>query len=288
MRRDMPHPDARPRAVAIAVHDVSPATWRECRELLAMVDDAGAARVTLLVVPRNHHGAGVPGDAAIVRALDSRLARGDELALHGYFHVDDAPAPRTLPEWFARRVLTRSEGEFAALDTRAAAWRIGRGVALFERLGWPLAGFVPPAWLLSDGARRAIAHCAHGFDYVTVRSGIYHLPAWRFERTANLCYSPDTALRRAVSRAVIGHELRRANGVPLLRISLHPQDVRGEGVLRHWQGLIAEALAARTAVTKRDWVRGFRAAEAPPGWRKQPPPVTANDAARASPVHAAS
>jgi len=283
----MPLPDAAPRAVAIAVHDVSPATWRECRELLAMVDDAGAARVTLLVVPRYHHRAGVPGEPAFVRAMEARLARGDELALHGYFHVDDAPAPHTLPQWFARRVLTRTEGEFAALDARASAWRIGRGVALFERLGWPLAGFVPPAWLLSDGARHALAHCAHGFEYVTVRSGIYHLPEWRFERTANLCYSPDTALRRAVSRFGIGHELRRASAVPLLRISLHPQDVRGEGVLRHWQRLVADALAVRTAVTKREWVRRFRA-EVPPGCRKQPQRVPAADAARASPAHAAS
>jgi uncharacterized protein len=252
-----------------------------------MLDDAGAAPVTLLVIPQHHYGVSLLREHAFVHAMDARMARGDELALHGYFHVDDAPAPRTLRQWFARRILTRTEGEFAALDAHASAWRIGRGVALFERLGWPLAGFVPPAWLLSDGARSALSQCAHAFEYVTVRSGIYHLPAWRFEPTANLCYSPDTALRRAVSRAAIGHELRRAAALPLLRISLHPQDVRGSGVLGHWRRLIADALGERTAVTKRDWVRQFRSAEVPADDRPRPRFVSGNDAA-ALPAHATS
>jgi predicted deacetylase len=288
VNRDTPHPDTAQRAVAVAVHDVSPATWRECRELLAMLDDAGAAPVTLLVVPHHHYRASVLRDPAFVRAMEARLARRDELVLHGYFHVDDAPAPRTPTEWFARRVLTRAEGEFAALDARASAWRIERGIALFKRLGWPLAGFVPPAWLLGDGARNALLHCAHAFEYVTVRRGIYHLPGWRFERTANLCYSPDTTLRRAGSRAAIAYELRRANAVQLLRISLHPQDVRDAGVMRHWRRLVAATLAGRTAVTKCEWVRFVRAPEVLPGSRTQARFVPADEPAHASPARAAS
>ena len=285
----MPRPDTdtAQRAVAIAIHDVSPATWPECRELLAMLDDAGAPPVTLLVIPEHHRGAGVLHDHAFVRAMNARLARGDELALHGYFHLDDAPAPRTPRQWFARRMLTRAEGEFAALDERESAARIARGVALFDELGWPLAGFVPPAWLLGSGARSALSQCAHRFEYVTVRSGIYHLPAWRFEPTANLCYSPDTAVRRAVSRAVIRLELRRANTRPLLRISLHPPDLRGAGVLRHWRRLVGDALAGRSAVTKREWARRFRAPGPPPGYRTGSR-VAPDDGAPASPVRAAS
>ena len=43
----MQRPDLRGTAVAIALHDVSPATWRECAVLLQMLDDAGAAPLTL-------------------------------------------------------------------------------------------------------------------------------------------------------------------------------------------------------------------------------------------------
>jgi uncharacterized protein len=254
----MPLPEGSRRGVAVAIHDVSPATLGECRELIGMLDEIGASPISLLVVPQFHYHANIDADEAFIAAMDARRARGDELILHGCFHLDDGPPPANVRGFLERRVATRSEGEFAALDQDAAAWRLARGIAMFRQQRWPLAGFVPPAWLLSEGARAAIAHCGQAFDYVTVRSGIYHLPSWRFEPTANLWYSPDTPLRRAISRLAIAHELRRSRSLPLLRVSLHPQDVRGAGVIAHWRALIADALATRTPVTKGQWVRGVR------------------------------
>jgi predicted deacetylase len=246
------------RSVAITVHDVAPATLPACRALLAMLDDVGASPLTLLVVPHYHYRSDALREPAFLRAMEARLARGDELALHGLFHLDDAPSPRDARGWFERRLLTRREGEFAALDEDAAAWRIRRGVAFFRSLDWPLAGFVPPAWLMSPGARRALSCAEHPFEYTTTRSGIYRLPDWRFERTANLCYSPDSALRRAVSACAIARESRRARGVALLRISLHPQDALVPVVMKHWRRLVVDALEEREPVTKRGWVRRVR------------------------------
>lgn len=254
----MPRPEVPDRATAIALHDVSPATWRDCRELLAMLDDLGASPLTLLVIPDHHHRAPVEKDRVFVRALNARLARGDELVLHGFYHLDESPRPRTPGAWFARRMLTRSEGEFAAIDREQAVQRLARGIAMFRALGWPLHGFVPPAWMLGKHARAALAACDHPFEYVTVRSGIHHLPDWRFERTATLWYSPDTPLRRFVSRVAIAHELSRARTLPLLRLALHPPDARVPIVRDHWRPLIASALRERTPVTKRAWARRFR------------------------------
>jgi predicted deacetylase len=256
----MQPPDA---AVAIAVHDVSPATWRECRELLSMLDHTGAHPVSLLVIPQYHHRASVLADRPFRKAMEARLALGDELVLHGMFHVDDEPPPRTLRGLVERRLLTRSEGEFASLAAPAAAQRIAAGVAMFTTLRWPLYGFVPPAWLISTPARAALVQCGYPFRYMTVRGGVYRLPEWRFERTANLCYSPGNAMRRAYSRLAISHELRRAHDVPLLRLSLHPQDVGAPGVLRHWQRLIADALAHRRPVTKCQWAASFSPPQRP-------------------------
>jgi uncharacterized protein len=254
----MPRPEAVDRATAIALHDVSPATWRECRELLAMLDDAGASPLTLLVIPDRHRRAPVVQDRAFVRALEARLARGDELVLHGLHHLDEAAPPRTPVAWFARRMLTRAEGEFAAIDREEAARRLARGVAMFHALGWPLHGFVPPAWMLGEAARAALAACDHPFEYATLRSGILHLPQWRFERTATLWYSPETPLRRFVSRVAIAYELARAPPLPLLRFALHPPDVRVPLVREHWRRLIASALRDRVPVTKHAWVERFR------------------------------
>src|SRR5262249_25698755 len=111
----------------------------------------------LLVVPNYHHRGPIERDLKFVRAIDCRIARGDEVALHGYHHVDDGPVPHSPLEWLQRRVLTASEGEFSALTQHEAEQRIGAGLAMFERLHWSVAGFVAPAWLLGDGARAALA-----------------------------------------------------------------------------------------------------------------------------------
>ena len=276
----MQPPDCAPSAVAIALHDVSPATWRESEALLAMLDSIGAGPLSLLVVPHYHYRAPVAADRAFRAAMDERLARGDELVLHGFHHVDAEPTPRTLRGFVERRLLTRSEGEFAALSLHAASWRLARGIALFDELGWPLHGFVPPAWLASAAARTAISQREDRLHYMTVRSGIYRLPGWQLERTANLCYSPDSAVRRLYSVLAIRNELRRARRTPLLRLSLHPQDARVPGVLAHWQRLVVEALAERRPVTKHEWVASVRQ----PG--ELAPPVRGDSRERAS-LHAA-
>jgi uncharacterized protein len=242
----------------VAVHDVSPATWRECAELFAMLDHCGVRCASLLVIPDYHHRAPVPEDPQFRRALEARIATGQELVLHGMFHLDEASPPRTARAFIERRLLTRAEGEFAALTSDEAAPRIRAGIAMFESLGWPLAGFVPPAWLMSAGTRDALDACRHRFTYVSVRNGIYCLPEWRLVRTANLCYSPTSALRRAYSRMAIARELRRADATTLLRITLHPQDAREPAVLRHWERVIGEVAAVRRLTTKRDWVAALR------------------------------
>lgn len=247
----MHRPDRR--AVAIELHDVAPATWPECRAILEMLDDVGATRVTLLVVPRFHRGARLADDARFVAAMEARLARGDELALHGYYHLDLERPPVSPRGFVQRRLLTRAEGEFAAIAEDDAVERIARGAEAFAVLGWPLYGFVPPAWLLGDAARRALTRCGYAFEYVGVRSGLYRLPSWRFAGCANVWYSPDKAWRRALSRANIRRTLARSRTRPVLRLSIHPQDARVPEVMAHWRTLARDALSDRTPVTKREW-----------------------------------
>ena len=259
------------RAVAFVVHDVAPSTWAECAAWLRLLDELGARPVTILVVPHYHCQSPIMDDARFIAALDRRLACGDELALHGFHHQDDAPAPRTPRGLIERRLLTRSEGEFAALTEPAAASRIARGIETFRTLGWPLHGFVPPAWLLGAASRKAIEHCGYPFRYVSARTGIYQLPEWRFVRTANLCYSPDAAWRRLMSRALIRAELLRARRRSLLRVSLHPQDIRSPAVVAHWRDLIRRALAERTPMTKERWISSLESKSRAMTFADRPP-----------------
>jgi len=239
------------RCVCVSVHDVAPATWPQCQRLLEMLDTIGPLPVTLLVVPDFHHAGTVADHAPFVRAIETRLARGDEVALHGYFHLDECPPPRTPGSWIARRILTRSEGEFAALDESEARRRIDDGLEMMRRLGWPVYGFVAPAWLLGAGARAAIAQFP--LLYTTTRNHLYRLPDWQAASAPTLTYSARSGWRRALSRTIVEAQLVATRSQPLLRIALHPVDARHDTVLRHWREIVTRALSERLPVTKAAW-----------------------------------
>lgn len=247
-------------ALCVAIHDVAPATWPQCLTLLAMLERIGAPPLTLLTVPDYHHRGLLDGDRRFVRAIDARVARGDEVALHGYFHLDDALAPRTLSGWFRRRVLTASEGEFQALAEDIAARRICDGLALCARLGWNVRGFVAPAWLLGDGARRALARsrlqytCTHG--HIEPLRGGAAIPA------PAISVSARSPWRRAASRAWLNLAAPMLRTRPLLRIALHPADAHHPDLLAGWSRLIAELLASHVPMTKSEALAHHLAATA--------------------------
>src|SRR3569623_1658441 len=102
-------------ALCVSLHDVAPATWPACRRLLAMLDGIGQLPVRLLVVHDNNNRGCVDNVAAFVRAIEARRARGDEVVLHGYHHLDERLTGSQPLDWLQRRVYTAGEGEFAAL-----------------------------------------------------------------------------------------------------------------------------------------------------------------------------
>ena len=249
--------------VCVSVHDVAPATWPQCRRLLEMLDAIGPLPVTLLVVPDFHHAGAAAADAQFVRAIEARLARGDEVALHGYFHLDESAPPRTPADWIARRILTQSEGEFAALAQSEARSRLDKGLEMMHRLGWPVRGFVAPAWLLGAGARAALAQCS--LLYTTTRNHVYRLPEWERASAPALTYSARSGWRRAMSRALVEAQLAGTRSQPLLRIALHPVDARHDTVVAHWRDVVTRTLRERLPVTKAAWAAASVRAAYNPG-----------------------
>lgn len=102
-------------AVLLVLHDVAPSTWTDYQPFVEAVDALGNVPMTWLVIPNFHRHNTLDAHPAFCRMLDTRVARGDELALHGYFHDDQEPRPTTPRDWFMRRVYTH-EGEFYRLS----------------------------------------------------------------------------------------------------------------------------------------------------------------------------
>jgi predicted deacetylase len=236
--------------LCIAVHDVAPATWPLCLRLFDLVDALGASPLTLLVVPDWHAQGRIDAAPDFRHAIDARLARGDEVALHGYFHRDDAPAPRSPLAWLRRRVLTAGEGEFAALDAGAAEARLHAGLDLLRGQGWKIEGFVPPAWLANAATRAALRRT--DLRWTSTHTALIALDGGREERIAAPCLtaSPRSRWRRIASRAFLRAGLRLSARAPLVRVGLHPADAEHPDLLDCWREVLTELLAARTAATK--------------------------------------
>lgn len=242
-RPSSPHDAAAQRRLCIVVHDVAPPTWPQCERLLGQIEALGDFPVTLLAVPRYHH---VPPDPAFERWLCERAARGDEIALHGYTHVDDG-VPRDTLDRLRRQVYTRGEGEFWALPFEVAAFRLRSGVRWLESLGIAPRGFVPPAWLMGEQAWRALR--LEDFDYVCTLRHIHLLR----EGTRIACqaqtWSSETPWRRALSTAWNAALAQAQRPQPLARLELHPGDAMHASLRASWQRLARMQLRTRQPCT---------------------------------------
>lgn len=264
------------RWLCVSVHDVAPATWDECMRLAQALRAVADIPLTWLVVPHYHLR---PERSPVMEAgLDAALGRGDELCLHGFSHLDNAGngagmgdggrvhGMRAVGDYLLRNVYTRREGEFAALDEAEARRRIELGRAWFAARGWTPAGFVPPAWLLGQGAWRALR--GSGFAYVTTFAHFHCLrgaggrpapePLW----SPSLVYAARNRGGRLLSPRVADATAALLAHRPLVRFSLHPPDVRHPALVRHMQRLLARLLARREAMTKAECGRRLDACRA--------------------------
>lgn len=240
------------RSVLLVLHDVAPHNWADYRPFVEAVDTLGTIPITWLVVPDFHHHDALPAEGDFRRLLDSRVARGDELALHGYFHSDDQPAPRTPKDWFMRRIYTH-EGEFYPLSEAQALTRLRAGIEVFHRYGWPLHGFVAPAWLMSQGTRDALRQLP--LSYTSDPQHLYRLPDFTRVDAPGLVWSARSAWRRGLSKVISDRREQRWHSAPVIRLGLHPVDMRHDFSRRYWLETLHRLLdAGRTPQTKVAWL----------------------------------
>ncbi len=234
------------RTLCIVLHDVAPQTRERCQTILDALARLGDFPVTLLAVP-SHHGAG--RDAAFEAWLRERADRGDDIALHGYHHLDDG-RPKGVLDGLRRRVYTRGEGEFWDLPLAEARRRIDAGLAWLASFGIVPAGFVAPAWLMGETAWEAVRE--RPFGYTCTLRQVFRLAqpgagAARLDCQAQV-YSSSTAWRRWMSVAWNSTLARLQRQRDVVRLELHPVDVQAP-VFAAWQRLAREQLRDREVLT---------------------------------------
>jgi predicted deacetylase len=141
--------------IAVAVHDVEPATFERCALIRDWLDDHGVDRVTLLVIPaRDLHPLGARSPQ-MASWLNERARSGDAIAQHGFHHE----RPRT--SGFSARAALRPErvrcAEFLDLDEREAKRAVGAGWRVLKLAGVEPSGFVAPAYAYTSALVSALS-----------------------------------------------------------------------------------------------------------------------------------
>ncbi|WP_447798553.1 DUF2334 domain-containing protein [Pseudomonas moraviensis] len=240
------------KTVCLVLHDVAPSTWADYQPFVEAVDALGNVPMTWLVVPDFHRHDALDANPAFRQVLDARVARGDELALHGYYHDDQEPMPNTPRDWFMRRVYTH-EGEFYRLSREAALTRLHAGLEIFQRYDWPVHGFVAPAWLMSDGTRQALRELP--LSYTSDPQHLYRLPDFSAIDAPGLVWSARSAWRRGLSKIFSDQRQQRWREAPVIRLGLHPVDMRHRFSRDYWLRTLERLLAdGRVPLTKIDWL----------------------------------
>nr|WP_307727323.1 polysaccharide deacetylase family protein [Telluria mixta] len=221
--------------LCVSIHDVAPATWSDCLRLVEAVRAVADIPLTWLVVPHYHFR---PEQSLAMEAcLNVALERGDELALHGYSHLDTEAGSGGLRARFLRNVYTRSEGEFAALTESEARRRLELGLDWFAARGWTPTGFVPPAWLLGEGAWRALRDAP--FAYTTTFSHFHCLPG--------------AGERRPVARPHCQQALHDTGGRPGYRGDASASIQGGSGAVQTGRGNQSVRGPGNTQFDARNW-----------------------------------
>lgn len=241
-----------PPSLLLVLHDVAPQTWADYQPFVEAVDALGEVPMTWLVVPNLHKHNDLEEHPGFRRLLTRRIARGDELALHGYFHCDEETTPTTPRDWFMRRIYTH-EGEFYSLSQEAALARLRAGIEVFHRYHWPLQGFVAPAWLMSEGTRQALRQLP--LSYTSDPQHLYRLPDFTAVDAPGLVWSARSAWRRGVSKLVSHQREQRWRHAPVIRLGLHPVDMRHAFSRTYWLQTLKRLLEeGRVPMTKARWL----------------------------------
>lgn len=200
------------RRLAVALHDVEPATYERCALIRDWLADHGVDRATLLVTPAPDLHPFDRSSPELAAWLTERRQAGDAIAQHGF--------------------CGRAFGGLGEAETRRA---VAAGRRLLHLAGVEPRGFVAPAYAYTPALHAALAR---SFDW------------WAALRTVHRRALADPVSATAVSLGRLIGPLRahRRPGEELLRLDIHPRDLDR----RHTVGALETVLVraqGRRAVT---------------------------------------
>lgn len=228
----------------VSIHDVMPSTLTRVERIFERLADAGLTPVTLLVVP------GTGWDRAGLDRLRRLLARGGELAGHGWSH--EARSIRGLKHRLHSALISRNAAEHLALSRFGILRLMLRNRRWFDARDLPAPSlYVPPAWAMGPVPRIQLESLP--FRFYETLAGVFDSKAGRFHRLPMAGFEADTAFRAVAVGAsnALNRRIAWVSGRPL-RLGLHPDDfeLKLAGGVRRWIDAGGEALSYASALDR--------------------------------------
>lgn len=239
------------RTIAVAVHDIEPATFERCALIREWLDDHGISRVTLLVIPaRDLHPLG-ERSPAMVDWLAERQRAGDSIAQHGFQHLQFRRA--TWPRQALRGLQAGEQPEFLGLDEQETSRAVEAGRRVLKLAGIEPHGFVAPAYAYTPALRSTLGT---RFRWWAGLLGLHRAQGVSENSAAGAheLLAPPIALASAGGplRRALTPTLLRAGALlsgPTLRLDLHPCDLQRPNHMLALEWVLQHAAHKRYAVT---------------------------------------
>ena len=230
------------RVLAVAVHDIEPATFERAALIRDWLADLGVDRVTLLVIPaRDMHPLSDRRPEVGSWLLECER-HGDAIAQHGFCHLQlrGSHWPRPLTTFGGE------SPEFVGLDQASTARAVDAGRRVLKLAGLEPHGFVAPAYAytphLRESLRTRFQWWAGGWALHPTRDG-----APRRVCGPPIRLSPRGPLRRTLTPPLLRAASRLAG--PTLRVDLHPSDLALPSHMLAIEDMLRRAGGQRRCVT---------------------------------------
>jgi predicted deacetylase len=235
--------------LAVAVHDVEPATFERAALIRDWLEDLGVARATLLVIPARDMHPLSDRRPEVASWLLERERQGDAIAQHGFRHLRSrcARGP-TLPHLGGGG----ESPEFVGLDPAQTVRALDAGLRVLKLAGIEPRGFIAPAYAYTRQLRESLA------TRFAWWAGPWALHSTRLGAPSRLCGPPiglaaAGPLRRAASPVLVRAASHFAG--PVLRVEVHPRDLASASHMLALEDVIARAVRTRECVTYDDLAR---------------------------------
>jgi len=222
----------RRRSIAVAIHDVEPATFERCALIRDWLHDHGVDRVTLLVIPAPDLHPFQDRRPDMAAWLGECARSGDAVAQHGFQHrqLRRAGAARQL----VACVQGGAAAEFVGLDDDETRRAVHAGRRVLHLAGVEPRGFVAPAYAYTAALRETVAA---SFDWWAGLARVFRAAPGPATTAPALCLGTSTRAKRLTSPLLVRTGALLSGDV--LRLDLHPADLDHprhigavEGVLR--------------------------------------------------------